>query len=55
MNPKNLLEQYNINPKKSLGQNFMHDPNALEKIVATAELMPEDTVVEIGQIGRAHV
>ncbi len=48
MNPKRLLEQHGINPKKSLGQNFLHDPNALEKIVTTAELMPEDTVLEIG-------
>lgn len=47
-NPKTLLEQFDIAPKRSLGQNFLHDPNALEKIVATAELMPEDTVVEIG-------
>ncbi len=48
MNPKALLEQHGLSPKKSLGQNFLHDPNALEKIVATAELMPTDTVVEIG-------
>lgn len=48
MNPKQLLEEYGINPKKTLGQNFMHDPNTLEKIVATAELMPDDAVVEIG-------
>lgn len=48
MNPKQVLEEYGLNPKKSLGQNFMHDPNTLEKIVATAELMPDDTVVEIG-------
>lgn len=48
MNPKTLLEHYDIMPKKSLGQNFLHDPNMLEKIVATAELMPDDTVVEIG-------
>lgn len=47
-NPKALLEQYDVSPKKSLGQNFLHDPNALEKIVAVAELMPTDTVVEIG-------
>jgi 16S rRNA (adenine1518-N6/adenine1519-N6)-dimethyltransferase len=47
-NPKTLLEDYEIAPKKSLGQNFLHDPNTLEKIVATAELMPEDTVLEIG-------
>lgn len=48
MNPKQLCEEYHIQPKKSLGQNFMHDPNSLEKIISTAELMPEDTVVEIG-------
>ena len=48
MNPKQLLEQHGLLPKKSLGQNFMHDPNALEKIVATAALMPDDTVIEIG-------
>ncbi len=47
-NPKALLDQYEIDPKKSLGQNFLHDPNTLEKIVATADLMPEDIVVEIG-------
>lgn len=48
MNPKQVLEEYGINPKKSLGQNFMHDPNTIEKIVALAELMPDETVVEIG-------
>ncbi len=48
MNPRLLLEEYEIHPKKSLGQNFLHDPNTLEKIVATAELMPEETVVEVG-------
>ncbi|MEO1288026.1 MAG: 16S rRNA (adenine(1518)-N(6)/adenine(1519)-N(6))-dimethyltransferase RsmA [Chloroflexota bacterium] len=48
MNPREVMEHYNLNPKKSLGQNFMHDPNTIEKIVTTAELMPEDTVVEIG-------
>jgi len=47
-NPKTLLDSYDILPKKSLGQNFMHDPNALEKIVATAEAQSTDTVVEVG-------
>jgi 16S rRNA (adenine1518-N6/adenine1519-N6)-dimethyltransferase len=47
-NPRLLLEQYEIMPRKALGQNFLHDPNALEKIIATAELMPEDTALEIG-------
>jgi 16S rRNA (adenine1518-N6/adenine1519-N6)-dimethyltransferase len=48
MNPKYLLDVFDIAPKKSLGQNFLHDPNALEKIVSIAELMPEDTVLEVG-------
>src|SRR4051812_14978799 len=48
MNPKMLLDFYQIHPKKSLGQNFVQDPHALEKIVAAAELSPDDTVLEIG-------
>jgi 16S rRNA (adenine1518-N6/adenine1519-N6)-dimethyltransferase len=48
MNPKALLDDFGIAPKKSLGQNFLHDPNALEKIVTTADLMPDDFVLEIG-------
>lgn len=47
-NPKSLLDRYALQPKKSLGQNFLHDPNTLEKIVTSADLMPEDTVLEIG-------
>jgi len=43
-----LLDKHEIMPKKSLGQNFIHDPGVLEKIVTIAELMPTDTVVEIG-------
>jgi 16S rRNA (adenine1518-N6/adenine1519-N6)-dimethyltransferase len=48
MNPKYLLDAYNIAPKKSLGQNFLHDPNTLEKIIDAAEISPEDTLLEIG-------
>ncbi|MBL8133793.1 MAG: 16S rRNA (adenine(1518)-N(6)/adenine(1519)-N(6))-dimethyltransferase RsmA [Anaerolineae bacterium] len=48
MNPKLLLEDHGIAPKKSLGQNFLQDPNTLDKIVAAAELLPTDTVLEIG-------
>jgi 16S rRNA (adenine1518-N6/adenine1519-N6)-dimethyltransferase len=48
VNPKQVLEDFELHPKKSLGQNFLHDPNTLEKIVSVAELMPEDTVVEVG-------
>ncbi|MGB1287625.1 MAG: 16S rRNA (adenine(1518)-N(6)/adenine(1519)-N(6))-dimethyltransferase RsmA [Aggregatilineales bacterium] len=48
MNPREQLNAYDIQPRKTLGQNFMHDPNTLEKLVSTAEIMPEDVVVEIG-------
>ncbi len=48
LSPKALLDSYDLSPKKSLGQNFMHDPQALEKIVASAGLEPTDTVVEVG-------
>jgi 16S rRNA (adenine1518-N6/adenine1519-N6)-dimethyltransferase len=48
MNPKTLLDYYEINPKKSLGQNFLHDPGTLEKIVATAEIKRDETVLEVG-------
>lgn len=48
MNPKQTMEHYGLSPKKSLGQNFMHDPNTIDKIVSSAELKPDETVVEIG-------
>ncbi|HVO42934.1 MAG TPA: 16S rRNA (adenine(1518)-N(6)/adenine(1519)-N(6))-dimethyltransferase RsmA [Aggregatilineales bacterium] len=48
MNPKYLMDTFGLEPKKSLGQNFLHDPGVLEKIVSTAALRPEDTVLEIG-------
>jgi 16S rRNA (adenine1518-N6/adenine1519-N6)-dimethyltransferase len=48
MTPKALFDQYRINPKKSLGQNFLHDPAVLEKIASAADLPPDATVVEIG-------
>jgi 16S rRNA (adenine1518-N6/adenine1519-N6)-dimethyltransferase len=48
MNPRELLENYGVLPKKSLGQNFLHDPNLLDKIVAIAELDLTDAVLEVG-------
>lgn len=35
-------------PRKSLGQNFLQDPNIINKIVAALSLSKNDTVVEIG-------
>lgn len=43
-----LLREFNIQPKKSLGQNFLIDQRALERIVEAAELKPADIVLEIG-------
>jgi 16S rRNA (adenine1518-N6/adenine1519-N6)-dimethyltransferase len=48
MTSKMQLERYGIEAKKSLGQNFIHDVNILEKIVAAAEVTTADTVLEIG-------
>ncbi|MFA5311001.1 MAG: 16S rRNA (adenine(1518)-N(6)/adenine(1519)-N(6))-dimethyltransferase RsmA [Candidatus Omnitrophota bacterium] len=37
-----------INPKKSLGQNFLADKNIVKKIIEALSLSPSDTVLEIG-------
>ncbi len=47
-NPKALMDLHTLQPKKSLGQNFLHDPNTLQKIATTADLQPGDLVLEIG-------
>jgi 16S rRNA (adenine1518-N6/adenine1519-N6)-dimethyltransferase len=43
-----LLKKYGLRPHKGLGQNFLQDPMALEKIVSAAEIGSTDTVLEIG-------
>ncbi len=48
MNPRQLLDEHKIIPRRSLGQNFLHDPNTLDKIVEIADLKPDDVVLEIG-------
>ncbi len=42
------LRQYEIKPKKSLGQHFLVDKNIIQKIVKTADIEPSDIVLEIG-------
>jgi 16S rRNA (adenine1518-N6/adenine1519-N6)-dimethyltransferase len=37
-----------MQPKKSLGQNFLKDRKVLEKIIQAADLTPDDLVIEIG-------
>jgi len=48
MDVHRLLKQWALRPSKGLGQNFLVDPAALEKIVAAAELTPDDVVLEVG-------
>jgi 16S rRNA (adenine1518-N6/adenine1519-N6)-dimethyltransferase len=45
---RSLAASLGIRPTKSLGQNFLHDPNTIRRIVRTAELSPDDVVVEVG-------
>lgn len=48
MDPRTLLQQFNLKPKKSLGQNFLVDKNAAGRIVAAANPSPQDVILEIG-------
>lgn len=48
LNAAALLKRYDLRPHKGLGQNFLQDPLALEKIVTAAEIQSTDTVLEIG-------
>ncbi len=48
LNSAALLHQYGLRPNKSLGQNFLQDPAALESIVKAAEIEPDDSVLEVG-------
>lgn len=48
MHPKQLLERYQLEPKKSLGQNFLFDENVLARIVDAADVNAVDEVLEIG-------
>lgn len=48
LNAANLLKQYGLHADKRLGQNFLQDPYALEKIANVAEIHSTDTVLEIG-------
>ncbi len=43
-----LLRQYQLRPRKSLGQNFLTDEHALAQIVASAGITRDDVVLEIG-------
>ncbi len=48
LNVPQLLRKHNLSPRKSLGQNFLIDPAALEKVIDAAEIHKTDEVLEIG-------
>lgn len=45
---RELAAELDVTPTKKLGQNFLYDPNTVRRIVAAAELDPDDHVVEVG-------
>ncbi|MFB9431210.1 16S rRNA (adenine(1518)-N(6)/adenine(1519)-N(6))-dimethyltransferase RsmA [Streptoalloteichus tenebrarius] len=45
---RQLAEELGVRPTKKLGQNFVHDPNTVRRIVAAAELRPDDVALEVG-------
>jgi 16S rRNA (adenine1518-N6/adenine1519-N6)-dimethyltransferase len=48
VNPAALLRQYGLKPDKSLGQNFLVDKTALQRVVQAAGLVETDSVLEVG-------
>jgi 16S rRNA (adenine1518-N6/adenine1519-N6)-dimethyltransferase len=45
---RRLLDEHGLAPRKAAGQNFVIDPNTVRRIVAAADLDPDDVVLEIG-------
>ena len=43
-----IKERYGFKLSKSLGQNFLTDKNIIDRIVESAEIGPDDLVIEIG-------
>ena len=45
---RELAARLGVAPTKKLGQNFVHDPNTVRRIVTAAGLAPDDVVLEVG-------
>ena len=43
-----LMDRYQIKPSKSLGQNFVIDPNTIHRIIRDAKIGSGDQILEIG-------
>lgn len=48
LNAAALLRTHNLRADKALGQNFLQDASALEKIIQAAGIQADDTILEIG-------
>ncbi|MFB9237223.1 16S rRNA (adenine(1518)-N(6)/adenine(1519)-N(6))-dimethyltransferase RsmA [Plantactinospora siamensis] len=48
MEIRELAGRLGVVPTKRLGQNFVHDPNTVRRIVAAADLSEADVVLEVG-------
>ncbi len=44
----NLMREFGLRPDKRLGQNFLFDHSALQKVILAANIKPDDIVLEIG-------
>lgn len=45
---RSLATEHGVRPTKTLGQNFVHDPNTIRRIVRAAAIEPDEVVLEIG-------
>lgn len=45
---RELADLLGIRPTKTLGQNFVIDPNTIRRIISLAEIDPTETVLEVG-------
>ncbi|QKW16994.1 16S rRNA (adenine(1518)-N(6)/adenine(1519)-N(6))-dimethyltransferase RsmA [Verrucosispora sp. NA02020] len=45
---RELATRLGVAPTKKFGQNFVHDPNTVRRIVTTAGLAPDDVALEVG-------
>ncbi|MBB4688266.1 16S rRNA (adenine(1518)-N(6)/adenine(1519)-N(6))-dimethyltransferase RsmA [Amycolatopsis jiangsuensis] len=45
---RGLADELDVRPTKKLGQNFVHDPNTVRRIVDLAGVGPGDVVLEVG-------
>ena len=45
---RSLLDEHGLRPNQAYGQNFLVDPNVIQRIVRLADVGPDSRVVEIG-------